>query len=80
MAVYQFCHQLKIGIDHVSPQPGRQSWFHDPAEVSLIGSKIAGSSFSGLLTRFEIGQIRIGSDGKLINRSCGSGSGPSQRW
>jgi hypothetical protein len=38
-----------------------------------------GSSFSGLFTRFEIGQIRISSAGKVTKRSCGSGSLPSQR-
>jgi hypothetical protein len=31
---------------------------HGTADVGSIGSRIAGSSFSGLFTRFEIGHIR----------------------
>jgi hypothetical protein len=38
-------------------QPMRQRW------PRLIGSTIEGSSFSGLLTRVEIGHIRMGSGG-----------------
>jgi hypothetical protein len=50
------------------------------AEVSnAIGSTIEGSSFSGLLARIEIGHIRIGSAGKGLIRSRGSGSSLSQR-
>jgi hypothetical protein len=45
----------------------------------LIGSTIEGSSFSGLLTRVEIGHIRIGSAGNGLIRSPGSGSSLSQR-
>ena len=37
------------------------------------------SSFSGLLTRVEIGHIRIGSAGNCRIKSRGSGSSPSQR-
>jgi hypothetical protein len=33
------------------------------AVASSIGSMIDGSSFSGLLTRVEIGHIRMGADG-----------------
>jgi hypothetical protein len=40
---------------------------------------IEGSSFSGLVTRVEIGHIRIGSDGNGRIKSCGSGSSLSQR-
>jgi hypothetical protein len=38
----------------------------------LIGSRIEESSFSGLLTRVEIGHIRIGSAGNGRIKSCGS--------
>ena len=38
-----------------------------------------GSSFSRLLTRVEIGHIRIGSEGNGCIRSLGSGSSLSQR-
>jgi hypothetical protein len=38
-----------------------------------------GSSFSGLLTRAEIGHMRSGSAGKGRIKSRGSGSSPSQR-
>jgi hypothetical protein len=43
------------------------------AADNSIGSTIDGSSFSGLLTRFEIGHIRIGSAGNRRIRSRGSG-------
>src|SRR5215467_8333583 len=46
---------------------------------SWIGSTIEGSSFSGLLTRVEIGHIRIKSAGYGRMRSRGSGSSLSQR-
>jgi hypothetical protein len=36
--------------------------------ASSIGSTIEGSSFSGLLTRAEIGHIRIKSDGSFPRR------------
>jgi hypothetical protein len=50
------------------------------ASVAIrIGSIMEGSSFSGLLTRVEIGHIRIKSAGKGRIRSRGSGSSPSQR-
>jgi hypothetical protein len=50
------------------------------AEVAnSIGSTIEGLSFSGLLTRVEIGHIRIGSAGNGRIKSPGSGSSPSQR-
>ena len=50
------------------------------AEVAnSIGSTIEGSSFSGLLTRVEIGHIRMASAGKGRINSCGSGSSLSQR-
>jgi len=45
----------------------------------LTGSRIDGSSFSGLLTRVEIGHIRIGSAGNGRIKSRGSGSSLSQR-
>ena len=45
------------------------------AEVAnAIGSTIEGSSFSGLLTRVEIGHIRMGVAGNGRIRSRGSGS------
>ena len=44
-----------------------------------IGSTIEGSSFSGLLTRVQIGHIRIGSAGNGSTKSRGSGSSLSQR-
>lgn len=47
--------------------------------ASSIGSMMNGSSFSGLLTRGEIGHIRIGSAANGRIRSLGSGSSPSQR-
>ena len=37
------------------------------------------SSFSGLLTRFDIGHMRIGSAGHGRIKSCGSGLSLSQR-
>jgi hypothetical protein len=40
---------------------------------------IDGSSFSGLLTRVEIGQMRIKSTGNGCMRSRGSGSSLSHR-
>ena len=43
------------------------------AADNSIGSTIEGSSFSGLLTRVEIGHIRIGSAGNGRISSCGSG-------
>jgi hypothetical protein len=46
--------------------------------TNAIGSTIEGSSFSGLLTRVEIGHIRIGSAGNGRIRSRGSGSSLSQ--
>jgi hypothetical protein len=47
---------------------------------TFIGSRIVGSSLSGLLTRVEIGHIVMGSLGYGTNRSRGSGSiGDSQR-
>jgi len=50
------------------------------AEVAnSMGSTIEGSSFSGLLTRVEIGHIRILPAGKGRINSCGSGSSLSQR-
>jgi hypothetical protein len=43
------------------------------AADNAIGSRIEGSSFSGLLTRVEIGHIRIGSAGNTRSRSAGIG-------
>ena len=43
-----------------------------------MGSTIDGSSFSGLLTRVEIGYIRRGSAGNGRINSRGSGSSLSQ--
>jgi hypothetical protein len=48
------------------------------AECS-IGRRIDGSSFSGLLTRVEIGHVRIGAAGNGRITSLGSASSPSQR-
>jgi hypothetical protein len=47
--------------------------------ASSIGSTIEGSSFSGLLTRVEIGHMRIRSAANGRIKSRGSGSSPSQR-
>ncbi len=47
--------------------------------VNSIGSTIEGSSFSGLLTRVEIGHIRMGAAGNGRIKSPGSGSSLSQR-
>ena len=47
--------------------------------ATSIGSIIDGSSFSGLLTRVEIGHIRIKSAANGRMRSRGSGSSLSQR-
>jgi hypothetical protein len=49
------------------------------AAGNSIGSTIDGSSFSGLLTRVEIGHIRMGlaANGRINSR--GLGSSPSQR-
>jgi hypothetical protein len=47
--------------------------------ANWTGSTIEGSSFSGLLTRVEIGQIRIKSAGNGRIRSRGSGSSLSHR-
>src|SRR6516225_7567794 len=49
------------------------------ATDNSIGSMIDGSSFSGLLTRVEIGHIRVGSAGNGCMRSSGSGSSLSHR-
>ena len=59
-------------------------WQSDESEPALgrIHSKfdrIDNSSFSGLLTRIEIGHICIGSGGNGFIKSCGSGSLPSHR-
>jgi malonyl CoA-acyl carrier protein transacylase len=45
---------------------GRLLSFYAPEAASLIGSRIEGSSFSGLLTRVEIGHIRFGSAGTAV--------------
>jgi hypothetical protein len=48
------------------PKPaihGRSKIRHQIALSSSMGSKVVGSSFSGFFTRFEIGHIRIGSEG-----------------
>jgi hypothetical protein len=47
--------------------------------VNSIGSTMDGSSFSGLLTRVEIGQIRMRLAGNGRINSRGSGSALSQR-
>ena len=58
----------------------RSAQFNYAAEVAnSIGSTIEGSSFSGLLTRVEIGHIRMGSAGNGRIKSRGSGSSLSQR-
>ena len=49
------------------------------AADASIGSTIEGSLFSGLLTRVEIGHIRIGVAGYGRSKSCGSASSLSQR-
>ena len=49
------------------------------AVANSIGSTMDGSSFSGLLTRVEIGQIRMGLAGNGRINSRGSGSSLSQR-
>jgi hypothetical protein len=47
--------------------------------VSSTGSTIEGSSFSGLLTRVEIGHIRIRLAGNARIKSRGSGSSLNER-
>jgi hypothetical protein len=47
--------------------------------VTSIGSVMDGSSFSGLFTRVEIGQMRMSSAGNGRIKSRGSASSPSQR-
>jgi hypothetical protein len=47
--------------------------------ANWTGSMIDGSSFSGLLTRVEIGQIHMRPAGKERIRSRGSGSSLSHR-
>src|SRR5262249_60177248 len=47
--------------------------------ATSIGSMIDGSSFSGLLTRAEIGHMRMSSAGNGRIRARGSASSPSQR-
>ena len=49
----------------------------DYAADNSIGSTIVGSSFSGLLTRVDIGHMRIDSAENGRIRSPGSGSSPS---
>ena len=56
---------------------GRCSDYATDVDIS-IGWTMEGSSFSGLLTRVEIGHIRIGSAGNGCIRSLGSGSSFSQ--
>ena len=48
------------------------------ANSMLIGSRIDKSSFSGWLTRAEMGQMRIPADGCGRRRSWGSGSSEIQ--
>jgi len=47
--------------------------------LARSAQRLKGSSFSGLLTRVEIGHIRIGSAGNGRIRSPASGSSLSQR-
>ena len=49
------------------------------ATDNSIGRRIDGSSFPGLVTRVEIGHIRIGTAGYGRSKSCGWGSSLSQR-
>jgi len=64
-----------IGVVHHPRGPPLQA----ASVVTWIGSSIDASSFSGLLTRLEIGHIRISSGGNGRIRSRGSASSPSQR-
>ena len=57
----------------------RTGIFYAAEVANAIGSTMEGSSFSGLLTRVEIGHIRIGSVGNSLIRSPGSGSSLSHR-
>jgi hypothetical protein len=52
---------------------------HAASVASSLGSTIDGSSFSGLLTRVDIGHMRIRSAGNGLVGSPGSGSSPSPR-
>jgi hypothetical protein len=60
-------------------QPGysAQAAATDPGPAT--GSRIDGSSFSGLLTRVDIGHMRSRSDGNGFSASRGLGSSPSHR-
>jgi hypothetical protein len=53
--------------------------FYAAEVANPIGSTIEGSSFSGLLTRVDIGHIRMGSARNGRIKSRGSGSSLSQR-
>ena len=75
------------GIKTTSRRHGRRLCFlrslasslrYAASVASSMGSIIDGSSFSGLLTRVEIGHIRIRSAGNGSIKSRGSGSSPSQ--
>jgi hypothetical protein len=72
--------RTKAAVTYLCPsimEPGTSRALY--AADNSIGSRIEGSSFSGLLTRVEIGHIRIGSAGNGPIRSRGSYSSLSQR-
>jgi hypothetical protein len=54
------------------PRDGTIASAPDHAADNLMGSMTEGSSFSGLLTRVEIGHMLIGSDGNGRIKSRGS--------
>ena len=59
-----------------SRNPRSDEKYHHRSFLSgtSTGSKMDGSSFSGLFTFVEIGHIVMGSEGKGTSRSRGSGS------
>jgi hypothetical protein len=72
---------VKVSKVNAATRTAPKTWERNyAAEVAnTTGSTIEGSSFSGLLTRVEIGHIRIGSAGNGRIRSPGSGSSLSHR-
>jgi hypothetical protein len=72
------CRTVSVGAPRASPSPSGVRTYAALLANSM-GSIIEGSSFSGLLTRVEIGHIRIRPAGNGRIRSRGSTSSLSQR-
>jgi hypothetical protein len=70
--------RLRHMLARSAPGPSSDIAFQ-PVAANSTGSNTDGSSFSGLLTRVEIGHVRIGSAGYVRIRSRGSSSSPSHR-